>query len=293
MANPLPSFQVVLNPEGDGGHFRYENAPGEIQRPHLVDRGNSLVIQGELVEVVHGTLSPNGDHGTIIVTDFLFLPSKNSRRFKYAAITLRFESEDPSASEVEVIDISPKGHQSMLPTNKTVELTRSANASVTGGTVVSAGAGLAWEPKESQDKTFETVLAGTIRLEGRAFGGKNTARWTTSENPEAESGIPTLLRTVTLLKRKEKREGGNMRFKAAVEIRCKVDFVSSLGEGRNSLLGRIPKDDPVIFDPKEPPTTTVFGTEELRAQNLAQHSAVVSTTMLSNTVQGRIVHVSC
>ncbi|KAF2269527.1 hypothetical protein CC78DRAFT_612482 [Lojkania enalia] len=286
MSNPLPTFQVVLDPEGEGGFLRYQNAPGEVQRRHLVDRGNSLVVQGELVEVVHGKLSPSGDDGSILVTDFHFLPSKNSRRFKYAAVTMRFESDDPSVADVEVLDIAPKGHQSLLPTTKTVELTRSANANISSGTIVNAEAGLGWELKESTEKQHQTTLSGTIRLEGRPYGGKNTARWTMSENKSQKAGIPTLLRTVTLLRRKQKKEGQVARFQAEVDIKCSVDFASSLEEGMDGLFGRIPKDDAVIFDPNQPPTTVKFSTEELAKQNLSEHCAVVTTTMLYDTVKG-------
>ncbi|KAF2113699.1 hypothetical protein BDV96DRAFT_601177 [Lophiotrema nucula] len=286
MAEPLRSFDVVLDPEGEGGHFRYQNAPGEVQRRHLVDRGHSLVVQGELVEVVHGKLFADGDDGTLIIAEFHFLPSKNSRRFKYAEIRLRFEAGDTSASEVEVLSIEPLGHHSLPPTTKLVELTKSVNANVTGGTIVQASAGLGWERKESQEKTRQTTITGTIRLEGRSFGGKNTARWTISENPNDNDGIPTLIRTVTLLRRKLKKEKGNFRFQAEVAISCKVDFASTLGEGRDRVFGRIPKDDPVIFDPGTASAQSTIDASELAKQNLFAHSAVVTSTLLSNTIKG-------
>lgn len=284
MANPLPTFQVILDPEGEGGSLRYQNAPGEVQRRHLVDRGNSLVVQGELVDVVHGRLSPLGDDGTIIITDFHFIPSKNSRRFKNAAVTLRFKSDDPAAADVEVLDSAPKGHHSLLATTETVELTKSANANIAAGTVVTAGAGLGWELKHSTEKKHQTTLSGSIRLEGRPYGGKNTVRWTISENPSQKTGIPTMLRTAVLLRRKQKQDGDAVKFLAEVDIRCSVDFVSSLEEGVDSLVGRIPRDDPVIFDPTQPPTTTTFDIEELAKQNLTTHCAVLTTTMLHGTV---------
>ncbi|KAF2729241.1 hypothetical protein EJ04DRAFT_568800 [Polyplosphaeria fusca] len=227
---PMATFDVVLDPEGDGGFFRYQNGPGEVQRRHLVDRGNSLVVQGELAEVVHGKLSPDSDdEATLVVTDFHFVPSKASRRFKSAAITLRFEAEASADSAVEVVEISPK--ESKSP----------------GG------------------------LSGTIRLEGRPYGPKNTARWIVSEKDEF--GIPRRIRTVTLLRRKARKEGGNARFLAEVEIKTKVDFASTAEAAFDSLLGRTPKDEPVIFDPEHPSTTTRFGTESLDNVDLSELSA--------------------
>ncbi|KAI9698835.1 MAG: hypothetical protein M1820_007342 [Bogoriella megaspora] len=279
------SFQIFLDAEGDGGEYRYSNRPGEVQRPHIIDRGDCLVVQAELSEVVHGTLTPNGERATILVTDFIFLPSKSSRRFKTASISMRFESLDDTAGDIEVTDIAPRGHFSLHRTTKQVELTRSSNASLQGGTIVTGCAGIGWEKKEKEDRVDHTTLSGTIRLEGRNFGGKNSARWSMSENKAQFSGIPTWLRTVTRLRRVEKQSDAKTRFSAMAEVKCSVDFASSMEESRDRLLGRIPEDDPVIFDPGEKPTTSVFDVENLGSVDLDAHSSVIETTFLPDTIE--------
>lgn len=283
------SFKIYLDPEADGGNFRYQNAPGEVQRQHLVDRGDTLMVLADLVDVIHGRLSPQGDHATLVITDFQFIPSKNSRRFTSATITFLFESSNPASCEIEVIDIAPQGHHSMLPTTTQVELTRSANLSGQGGaTGASIAAGLGWELKESKQEKDETTLTGSIRLQGREFGGKNTARWTLSENRSQKSGIPTLLRTAILLKRQDKGGGPNERFRAGVDIKSNVDLVSSIGESIDKVLGRLPRDDPVIFDPLREPSSLSFDPDNLRAHELNKLFKVLTTTRLSNTVQGNV-----
>ncbi|KAL9636666.1 MAG: hypothetical protein Q9164_002685 [Protoblastenia rupestris] len=287
-------FEIQLDPVGEGGSYRYKNAPGQVQRPHWVDRGDTLVVQGELVECLHGRIS-GSDLGSLIIAEFRFLPSKNSRRFKNATIAMRMKSEDPSSADVEVINVSPQGHFSMVPTTKQLELTRSANASIEGsGAPIKPVVGLSWELKESTEKIDRTSLTGTVRLEGREYGGKNTARWTLSENSTQKTGIPTLIRTGILLKRREDRPGSNERFQAEIEIRTTVDFVSSIGEGTDKLFGRIPEDDPIIFDPKEPPLTEKFDVDinNLASKDLTELSAVVTDTMLTNTVNGKVIAVS-
>ena len=273
----IRAYQIYLDPQGHGGEYRYKNAPGEVQRPHLIDRGGSLQVLADLSEVVHGRLTPDGEPATIIVTDFEFVPSKTSRRFKTASITLRFESADSSVNDVEVSDIAPRGHYSLNRTTKHVELTRTTNASIQGGTVVSANAGFGWELKEAQDIEDQTSLSGTIRLEGRDFGGKNTARWTMSENRAQNSGIPTFLRTVTRLRRRQRKPGPIVCFNAVIEIKCSVDFASAVEENRDRLFGRIHEDDPVIFDPLQRPTTTEFDGQRLASYDLKAYSAIIET----------------
>lgn len=86
-----------------------QNRPGETQRLQLVDRGTSVRVQARLV-ILHGTLSPGGDPGTIITIEFRFLSLKVSQRARSASIKLRFaDLESTSEFDPEVVGISPEG----------------------------------------------------------------------------------------------------------------------------------------------------------------------------------------
>lgn len=286
-------FHIYLHPEGDNGSYRYRNGPGEVQRPHLVDRGDCLVVLGDLLEVVHGSLSQGGDPATILIVEFQFVPSKNSRRFKGASITMRFESEDPSNCDLEIVDIAPRGRFAIKPTTKQIEITRSANASLQGGAAgLEAVVGFGCELKESQEKTDQTTVTGTIRLEGLNYGGKNTARWTLSENRAQKDGIPTFLRNVVLLKRREKNQIKNIRFQAVIEIKCSVDLLTSVEEGIDKLRGHVPVDDPVIFDPQERPTTDKFEQQNLRDIDLKGLNVIITNRSVDQAKESqiRLVH---
>ncbi|KAH0545483.1 hypothetical protein FGG08_000484 [Glutinoglossum americanum] len=270
-----PSFIVDLRPTGDeGSTYHIRNAPGgEIQRSHLVDRGSSLVMQGDLVQVLHGVLSPGGAPATLVVVDFNFVSLELSRRFKSATVTLRFtDARSRINQDPEVVGIAPFGHFSMHPTLKREELRRSAGLSAKGGGVAAVEAGLGWELTETIETQDCTTLSGAIRLEGRNYGPKDTARWVFMENATQKSGIPTYLRTAILLKRKD-----NSQFIATLEVQAKADTVSTV----RGLFGRVPKHDPVIFDPNQAPTSGDFDLENLGSCALKDFSKVMSTTMLS------------
>ena len=167
----------------------------------------------------------------------------------------------------------------MRPTNKHVELKRSAQASAQGGGgPASISAGFAWERTASQDEQDQTTVSGMIRYEGRPGGEKNAARWILMENKSQKNGIPSFLRTSILLQRENSEK-----FTAVVKIGTEVDFKSSL----KSLFGRKDKDDPVIFDPnpeaKHRKSTLAkdgsIKADDLESTDLDDFSVVLNTTL--------------
>ena len=255
------SFSIFLDTDDDGA-YHIKNAPGEIQRPTLIDRGDALMVQADLLQVLHGTLTPTTEPATLLITTFQFIPTRTSRRFRSALITMRFSSLGSLPfSDPEVIDIAPKGHFSLHPTTKKVELTRAADISLHGGGgFATAGGGLKWEFKEAQETQDQTMLSGTIRLEGRDYGAKNTARWVLGENSSQRTGIPTRLQTAVLLKRKEGQK--TEKFQAVVEVKAEAAGVM------DRMFGRVPKDDPVIFDPGAKPMAKDGLGADIDAKNL-------------------------
>jgi hypothetical protein len=134
------AFAIEVNPDGDGGAYRIRNMDGEINRPTIVERGDSLFIQAELVAAVHGKLDKtSGAPASLIITDFWFLPGKKSRRFTWAKITYDCSGPNPKdvASGPTVKSIAPRGHFSLHPTLKHVEAGRAAKilAQVAAGPV--------------------------------------------------------------------------------------------------------------------------------------------------------------
>lgn len=87
-----------------------------------------------------------------MITDFLFLPSKASLRFKDASVTLRYESGDLSACELEILAIAPRDYNIMLLTTRQVELNSSTNVLIKVAVpTVRPAISLDWELKKPQE----------------------------------------------------------------------------------------------------------------------------------------------
>lgn len=263
-------FSISLERTGDAGSsFRTKNMPGQLQRQVMVDRGSKsdFTVQGELVNVIHGLASPDGRPATLIVAEFRFLSADNARRFREATIELLFaESLDPKSKgfdDPEVVRIAPMERNSLNRTTEAWTTTRSSSASATiGAEIANLGGSLSWEIRKSFEKEYRAIVNGAIRIEGRNYGTKNQARWNLLENPNSRDGIPSLLRTVVLLLRKDDED-----FFATIKIKAKVDILHSLYSKFQNVLGTTPKDDPVFFDPDLPPVGEI--PEGLELDNLS------------------------
>ncbi|RSL99033.1 hypothetical protein CEP52_010009 [Fusarium oligoseptatum] len=284
------TFFLELNPDGDGGAYHIKNEESEINRPNIVDRGDSLVVQADLVTVVHGSLtdsaSPRGAPATLVISDFRFLPSK-ARRFTWAKITYKFSGLSPELGGVggtgpAVVKLAPGGHFSLHPSPVHVEKGWNTGAAL-GVPVgpVAPSVTFGWELKKSYDVEDQVSLSGVARLMGRDTGPKNTAIWELGENETTGGGIPTRLRTAIVLKHKVLE--ANARFQATVKIEVDADLRSKLGFAIQRVLGKIPKDDPIIFDPTVSMASDgldVKHPENLVKEDLTQHYLVETTTRL-------------
>jgi len=296
-SEPL-SFSInLLRTGSEGSAFRTRNAPGEFQRENLVDRDSDFMVQGDLVNVIHGSFSPGGDEATLIVAQFRFLSSKASRRFRQATIEFLFSSSLANTSESfrdpEVVKISPIGKNSLNPTYEFRELKRTIGATVevNGGSLlpVKLEGNAIWEVGKSFDKEYRATVTGAMRIEGRNYGSKNQASWVMLENRSAANrdGIPTYLRTAILLRRKY---GGI--FTATIQIKTKVDTRNSIYSKLENLLGKTPKDDPVFFNPDLPPMGDIPSDMEignLSSYDLGKLSTVVPMNIIPTVATGMIL----
>ena len=105
-------FTILLEEEEAGGvdlkfDIKATNHSGEEQQ-HLInhDIGDSLLVLGNIIQVVHGTLSTEGPPATLLVMRFEFQPEKNHRRFKSVAVRMIFSQGSNSVAGPEVYRIS-------------------------------------------------------------------------------------------------------------------------------------------------------------------------------------------
>lgn len=254
MSEPLqPDFSINLLHIGDAGSaFRTQNSPGEYQRRNMVDRGcgSEFCVQGNLTKVIHGKFLPGGGPATIIVMEFRFLSFESARRFRKATIELLFadciDSKPKGSRDPEVVRIAPMDKNLLNKIQEDRVLSREINLSGGAGfgNYVNIGGGI----HEGVSKSFKiesgASVDGAMRMEGRNKGTKNQATWNLLENSTIGDGIPSFLRSAILLKRKNDDP-----FIATIKIEAKVDRWHSLGSTIQNMLGKTPKDDPIIFDP--------------------------------------------
>lgn len=202
---------------------------------------DSLRLMAEMLDVVHGRLSPEGDPATLIVLDFRFQPNAIGRRFRSAKIIVTFLDPDVNSRHFApaVEDIAPDESLSLLRSTKHVEDTEGLSGGISAGppgTTISAG--LQDQHKTTLDYENFAKLLGAKRLLGRISGPKNAVTWTLLENDDIKSGIPTLLQGAILLNRSNNKIDEN--FQATVDIEVEVDWL---------LHRKVKAHDKVNFDP--------------------------------------------
>lgn len=248
------TFEVSLfsGGEEESGFHTQNTTNEEVQRRYLVQRGSNLVLKGELVDVIHGTLRPDGPPASLIISSFKFLGSNSSHRFRFAKITWEFkDAESETSYDPEVLKLSFDGQFSMNERPVQQTSTSSGNASVQAGYAgANANVGGTWEQSRSIEKVDRITLFGTsIFSRNKNFGEPNGAMWIMTENKSQGNGIPDSVTTAVLLQRKLDRK-----FCGTIQIKVKA----GIGYSMENLFGDKPKDDPVNFVPQHKPPSTMY-----------------------------------
>lgn len=249
------TFTISLEPVGDASSsFRYRNAPGELQRPLIVDRHTTsdLTVQGDLANVIHGRCTPGGDPATLIVVVFRFLSSRYRRKFRHATITFDF-SNPPSkqTTGIEVSAIYPENYHALDPSlvwgNSRLWL--GVSARINGGPTfpIRAGGEVTWAKRRSVERADHGSIVGSLKTRGRTHGPKNAAIWQITENRTQRAGIPSFFRAAILLKRDHLQI-----FQVLVKVKASVDILHSIKSVSQAVFGDSTI-DPIYFDPKLPP----------------------------------------
>jgi hypothetical protein len=241
----------VLDLEGGGcgGFYRVRNRGKQVNRDAIINRGEKFQVIADLVEVKHGTLKPGSDLGTIIVADFHFVP-KRSRRYKGAIIKFTFTSDDPQV-EVSVERIAPHDCWTKHPTIRDDSFSWTLKPAVDAPGIGEISFGEICS-SETRIKTFHTMVDGTIRLEIRDSGGKDTAQWVLGENEAQSTGIARSLRVAMVVKlaiSPGRITTSLPNFSATVEAVADVPFCSQgwIEEQVETMKNKSPMDEPVNF----------------------------------------------
>lgn len=179
------------------------------------------MVQISLAAVVHGTLTPNGQSASLIITDFRVKSYHKSSRLKSLMIDYTFEGSDRPV----VVDISPSDNKIIARTPEPWDPPDlSATKLEVGETeqTISSIVGNKFDlSKPSYKDKDNAILSGYIESHGGSYGKPNSARWVLNESKAQKNGIPTFLRTVILLERKGSAPKSDIR--ATIKINGSID----------------------------------------------------------------------
>jgi hypothetical protein len=244
--------------QGSGFHV-FNKGPNQYHRAEALQRTGAIDITCTLEKVVHGIMAEDSDrYATLLVMQWLFQPKGSSRRISEATIELLF-SGGQGGDDVEVEDMSFMDTYSLLPTTQEESVTTGGEATVGVEQVASLSATGKWEKTVKKTTSHAITLTGGKRLLYNQPPNR-IATWTLSEDPSQEAGIPASLRVAVLVSRQDRE-----RFTCHLSFACKTDWATAA----QSLFRKIPKDDPIIFQPDpqdkgiRPNKNVTYGDDEL------------------------------
>ncbi|KAI8633881.1 hypothetical protein F5Y19DRAFT_256637 [Xylariaceae sp. FL1651] len=270
-----------LGDEGSGYHTRNDPHPlKQYQRNTITERRGAIEVRCKAREVVHGLLGPEEDvNATLLVYDFSFNASKLGRRITSANISFKFHGMQPGASAPTIHGLAPYGHFILLPTSQEESSTVGAKVDA-GGSFFGVGlnGAVKWEKTTSSTTNDATSLNGATECD--EFGKEIGVNWIIHENKTTKTGIPSFLRAVILLSRED-----DAKFQGTFEMRVEADWKTELSR----FFGAKTKDDPILFDPRQKPTSNLrkagYDLENLSAVNLKELSDVSFHTLIEGAVK--------
>ncbi|OHE93567.1 hypothetical protein CORC01_11164 [Colletotrichum orchidophilum] len=249
------SISTQLYPSDGKADYRTRNSKADpFQRTTVVDRDGVVSIRCKILDVVHGTMSPDNptSFATLNVFKCAFISRRHSRRASSADVELVFKGRGAGAPDPEVVEIAPQGKFCLMPETEENTVTREVSGGVTVPLVGGPGAEgmLKWQEVGVRQKKKYTTVIGEARLLGRNEGEDDSAAWTLLENPITCDGVPEALTGAILLKRRD----GFSHFQCDFSITVKTDRWTAFANFFKSL----PLDDPILFDPRLPPTNKLM-----------------------------------
>ncbi|KAK4156200.1 hypothetical protein C8A00DRAFT_30895 [Chaetomidium leptoderma] len=287
--NPPPTFTFpfsVPNTEESSSQIFNELARDGRPVPHreLItgfdrDGGAALMaVNGSMPYYIHGLDHPASKtpHTLVIFTFHIANrlrgngSSTNPKRVRSVHITVTFDAHGPrgdaaadrarsggrttntTAWDPEVVGLAPHGTALYNRTPHTVSTTHAVELGLEVGLPggVSVGPKYNYTRADSGAQRVDAVRVVGDRIFGPGSRSRaNGVRWDLFENEAAKGGVPSFLRAAVLLKR---QPGDNGQFLGTVKVESCVSGLRDMRESWWRLMGSIPRDDPLVFDPREP-----------------------------------------
>ncbi|KAH6691546.1 hypothetical protein F5X68DRAFT_259576 [Plectosphaerella plurivora] len=267
----------------EGSDFRTKNlAPDQYHRAEVLQRTGAVSINCNLTKVIHGIMSEDGNlYATLLIMEWTF-QATGTRRISEATIELEFEASSREGT-VEVEKVSFPGSYSLMPTTQEETITKGGEATVGIEQFAALSLTGKWEKSVAKSTTDAITLSGSRRVVNNVPPNR-IATWTLTENASQPAGIPSLLKVAVLVSRDDREK-----FYCKLGFSCKTDMKTSFGR----LFKKIPKDDPIIFQPDpeqkgtRPNRNVEYGDKELELVDLEDLGDVTFRTVLTNAQKTR------
>ncbi|KAK4244199.1 hypothetical protein C7999DRAFT_35427 [Corynascus novoguineensis] len=262
--------------EGSGFHV-FNIAPDQYHRTEALQRTGAINITCTLEKVVHGIMTNDSDrYATLVVMRWLFQP-KGWRRISEATIELLF-TRNSGGGDVEVEKVSFHDTYSLMQATQEESVTKGGEGTVGVDQFASLSATGKWEKTVTRTTSHAITLTGGKHLVNNRPPNR-IATWTLSEDPSQRAGIPASLKVAVLVSREDREP-----FSCHLSFTCKTDWATKA----QNLFQKIPKDDPIIFQPNpqhkgtRPSRNVVYGDEELDKVDLNNLCDVTFRTVIND-----------
>ncbi|KAH7265673.1 uncharacterized protein BKA55DRAFT_502500, partial [Fusarium redolens] len=265
----------------DGVRTRNDPA-APFQRSTITERQGITQVQCFSREIIHGSLSANGNNATLLVYDLHLDTTKKSRRIREAQVKFEFRSSSTGSSAPQVVNIAPYRSVSLLSISAEESKTLGYGLSAGASQFTSVESSVKFEKTVNQTKNDSARVAGGFLCND--YGKQVGAQWILFENELVASGTPKFMRFAILLD----RENDEDNFECKVTIDASGDWKAVLG----GLVRSTPRDDPILFDPTFPPTNKLrkgYDIENLGSVDLDELVEIEFDKPLKKKFEGHLV----
>lgn len=260
------------------GELKTRNLPGQIQRPSTTDRGREtkFKVQANLHTCVHGILNNSSNpkvRASLIVLEYQLKCLEPQSSFESIHTKLTFRENSTKGTH----EVPSRPHVKQTEPFSTSERWDVTTEVVASDSHLEGTAGVGFGPvtlegtagggRESAHEQLHFIEGDTGRHFNKDTQVYDEAWWNIVQNQSQKHGVPRNFRVAVLLER-----SSDAKFEATFALEVHAGFRYAASKAWNWLRGRAQGDDPIVFDPAQPPqgdTTGVADPSNLESVDLA------------------------
>ncbi|KAL7952647.1 hypothetical protein V8C34DRAFT_322711 [Trichoderma compactum] len=296
--NEFPIFSIDLSPSNsEEAALRLQNETDNFgntipHRDHFTgyDRqGNAALL------VVNGSMPVPNRRFRSVAIQVTFTAHADRGQAESLARLYRSQGGRPSFWDPVVIALAPDKTSCYHQTPHTIATNKGVEISITAGFApyVSIGPKYIWNQNDSGVERIDAMrIVGDKRFGEGSRSQANSVRWDVFENKETGSGVPSYLHNAVLLRRKPDDNG---QFLGTVKIDADISWSHDIKEKVWRVIGSIPRDDPIVFDPQRKDRPGSYEqyrsrTDEIDLEKLFKIASIQDETISSEGMEEDMEH---